>query len=165
MTQKEFEDRTGKKVSPDDFEIVNRIYMTAGEMDKDRFCKNWDDSFLGNPIIAELTKGAERWINASLSTQEILNKRNDELATAKREIAGLQYQVKSRDEKIDQLTKAIEATVEIINLACFESLKKKYEDIFGKGETMRMRHEHGWDLSKEDVEWLLSVADDDDYED
>lgn len=160
MTQKEFEDRTGKKVSPDDFEIINRIYMTAGEMDKDRFCKNWDESFLGNPIIAELTKGAERWINASLSTQEILNKRNDELAAAKREIAGLQSQVKSREDKIEQLCSAVDATVECINLACFESLKKKFEDIFGKIETMKMRHDNGWDLSAEEINWLINHAED-----
>jgi hypothetical protein len=42
MTQKEFEERTGLKLSACEFESVHSIYMAAGDgMDKDVFCKEW----------------------------------------------------------------------------------------------------------------------------
>ena len=40
MTQKEFEDRIGRKVDSDDFEYANGIYMSTS-MDKDAFCQSW----------------------------------------------------------------------------------------------------------------------------
>lgn len=42
MTQKEFEERTGLKLSACEFERVHSIYMAAGDrMEKDEFCKEW----------------------------------------------------------------------------------------------------------------------------
>lgn len=41
MTRKEFEERTGLQVSAVEFCTINDIYMAAGEMDKDTFCKEW----------------------------------------------------------------------------------------------------------------------------
>lgn len=42
MTQKEFEERTGLKLSACEFETVHSIYMAAGDrMEKDEFCKEW----------------------------------------------------------------------------------------------------------------------------
>lgn len=42
MTQKEFEERTGLKLSACEFESVHSIYMAAGDgMDKNEFCKEW----------------------------------------------------------------------------------------------------------------------------
>lgn len=42
MTQKEFEERTGISMTPDDFNTVYDIYMACGdEMDKDEFCALW----------------------------------------------------------------------------------------------------------------------------
>ena len=41
MTRKEFEERTGLQVSAVELCKVNEIYMAAGEMDKDTFCKEW----------------------------------------------------------------------------------------------------------------------------
>ena len=42
MTQKEFEERTGLKLSACEFESVHSIYMACGDgMDKDAFCKEW----------------------------------------------------------------------------------------------------------------------------
>lgn len=39
MTQKEFEDRTRRKITAEDFELVQNLYMATKEMDKDEFCK------------------------------------------------------------------------------------------------------------------------------
>lgn len=42
MTQKEFEERTGISMTPDDFNTVHDIYMACGdEMYKDEFCALW----------------------------------------------------------------------------------------------------------------------------
>lgn len=39
MTQKEFEDRTKRVITAEDFCLVQNLYMAAGEVDKDEFCK------------------------------------------------------------------------------------------------------------------------------
>ena len=41
MTQQEFEERTGREVTCDEFDRANAIYMAAGDMDKDRFCADY----------------------------------------------------------------------------------------------------------------------------
>lgn len=39
MTQKEFEDRTRRLITAEDYHLVETLYMAAGDMDKDEFCK------------------------------------------------------------------------------------------------------------------------------
>lgn len=39
MTRKEFEDRTRRIITAEDYCLVQNLYMAAGEMDKDEFCK------------------------------------------------------------------------------------------------------------------------------
>ncbi len=39
MTQKEFEDRTRKLITAEDYHLVENLYMAAGNMGKDEFCK------------------------------------------------------------------------------------------------------------------------------
>lgn len=39
MTQKEFEDRTKRVILAEDYYLVENLYMAAGKMDKDAFCK------------------------------------------------------------------------------------------------------------------------------
>lgn len=164
MLKKEFEDRIGTEVSSEDFEIIHQIYMATGEMDKDTFCKNWDPKFLENPIVAVLTTGTTRWIKASMDTQEALNKANKDLDRALHTVEELTARCEVTTKHLHKFVDAIDATVEIINLACFESLKKKLEDIFGKTHVMRMRVNHGWDLSKEEVSWLLNKIDGNDVD-
>lgn len=41
MTQNEFEERIGRKVTGDEFEVANDLYMMSGELDKDRFCADY----------------------------------------------------------------------------------------------------------------------------
>ena len=38
MTQQEFEDRTGKTVTSEEYARIEAMYMAAGNMDKDQFC-------------------------------------------------------------------------------------------------------------------------------
>jgi hypothetical protein len=39
MTQKEFEDRTRRLITVEDYHFVENLYIAAGNMDKDEFCK------------------------------------------------------------------------------------------------------------------------------
>ena len=164
MLKKEFEDRTGTKVSSEDFEIIHRIYMATGEMDKDTFCQNWGPKFLSNPITASMTVGAEKWINVQMSTAEKLMQAKKDLDRANGKIKDLEARNEELTEHLHKFVDAVDETLDCINLACFEALKKKFEDIFGRTRAMRMRVNHGWDLSKEEVAWLLGRVDDDDIE-
>lgn len=38
MTRKEFEDRTHRLITPEDYTLVENLYMAAGNMGKDEFC-------------------------------------------------------------------------------------------------------------------------------
>lgn len=41
MNKQEFEQRTGVKLSDEAFELINEMYMNAGPIDKDTFCKDY----------------------------------------------------------------------------------------------------------------------------
>lgn len=60
MTQQEFEKRIGTEVTSDTFDYANRVYMAAGEMDKDTFCKDWRDEYVSeSKIVSALTVEVE----------------------------------------------------------------------------------------------------------
>lgn len=60
MTQQEFEKRIGTEVSSDTFDYANRVYMAAGDMDKDAFCKDWRDEYVNeSKIVSALTVEVE----------------------------------------------------------------------------------------------------------
>lgn len=65
MTQQEFEKRIGTEVSSDTFDYANRVYMAAGEMDKDTFCKDWRDQYVSESrIVSALTVEVEELTDA-----------------------------------------------------------------------------------------------------
>ena len=41
MLQKEFEERIGRSVSEEEYVEANAMYMAAGDIDKDEFCREW----------------------------------------------------------------------------------------------------------------------------
>lgn len=60
MTQKEFEARFGQEVSSECFDYANRVYMAAGDMDKDEFCKEWKNQNIRNSdVVTSLTMEVE----------------------------------------------------------------------------------------------------------
>lgn len=48
MTQQEFETRFGQEVTTESFDYANRVYMAAGNLDKDQFCKEWKNQHIRN---------------------------------------------------------------------------------------------------------------------
>ena len=59
MTRKDFEERTGLQVSAVEFCTINDIYMAAGEMDKDTFCREWTRHG-ESKLLAELWHSVKR---------------------------------------------------------------------------------------------------------
>lgn len=51
MNIQEFESRTGQDVSAEEYSKIEQIYLNAGSMDKDAFCKAWK---LAKPATLEL---------------------------------------------------------------------------------------------------------------
>lgn len=61
MTQKEFETRFGQEVPTESFDYANRVYMAAGDIDKDKFCEEWKNQHLRNSdTITALTMEVEK---------------------------------------------------------------------------------------------------------
>ena len=70
MTQKEFETRFGQEVPAESFDYANRVYMAAGDIDKDKFCEEWKDQHLRNSdIVTALTMEVEK-LNGNLKEKQ-----------------------------------------------------------------------------------------------
>lgn len=57
MTKFEFEDRTGLKVTDEEYYEIESMYMAVPNMEKDEFCKRWRQCG-NNPLAKELAKQA-----------------------------------------------------------------------------------------------------------
>lgn len=77
MTRKEFEERTGLSVSAVEFCTVNDIYMAAGEMDKDTFCKEWK-KHSESKLLAELWKRVKHEHDLGMQKKEECDKLRSE---------------------------------------------------------------------------------------
>ena len=77
MTRKEFEDSTGLNVSAVEFCTVNDIYMAAGEMDKDTFCKEWK-KHSESKLLAELWKRVKHEHDLGMQKKEECDKLRSE---------------------------------------------------------------------------------------
>lgn len=58
MNRHEFEARTGWDISDEDYAQIEKIYMNAGEMDKDDFCRDYSKGN-GHKIMNYLSQKAE----------------------------------------------------------------------------------------------------------
>ena len=55
MTKFEFEDRTGLKVTDEEYNEIESMYMAVPNMEKDEFCKRWRQCG-NNPLAKALAK-------------------------------------------------------------------------------------------------------------
>lgn len=55
MTQQEFQDLTGRKVTAEEFCSIENMYYAVPNMDKHEFCNRWVQAG-NNPLTIELTK-------------------------------------------------------------------------------------------------------------
>lgn len=71
MTQNEFQDLTGRKVTEEEYQGIEKMYYAVPDMDKYEFCKRWVQTG-NNPLTLELAKQA-------IITNGMLEERNNEL--------------------------------------------------------------------------------------
>ena len=72
MTQQEFQDLTGRKVTEEEYQGIEKMYYAVPNMDKREFCKRWIQTG-NNPLTIELAKQAT-------IANGMLEERNNELA-------------------------------------------------------------------------------------
>ena len=162
MTKQEFESRTGLTVLNSTFDFINRVYMAAGEQDKDTFCKEWKEMMVENKIIRELTETCESLkkelgekMAAIANLGAALNDQAKQLDNSLRMQKGMANQIEIREARIDQLQRLVDATVEDVNLGVFDGLRGSFESILGKAATMKLRKNAGWPLTSDDIDWLI----------
>lgn len=95
MTQREFEDRIGRKVETEEYDRANRMYMTTA-VGKDEFCAEWErglkDSTTAHAMAAMVEYNGKRADGESLMRKD-----------AEQEIKGLSIENKELQETINKL--------------------------------------------------------------
>lgn len=157
MTQHEFETRTGLSYNTEDFDLINRLYLAAGALDKDIFCEDFKNNknIMDSRIVGEMLYHCEQLAKTVADYQNIIRDQATQLEAAKKNIEAYRKQIDIADEKVGRLQQLVDATIEDINLATFNDLRNTFELHLGKVETMRLRKEAGWTLSPEDIDYLL----------
>ena len=81
MLQKEFEERIGRKVTESEYVEANAVYMTAGDIDKDEFCREWMQ-FGQSKLVQGLFETAYRMNQAHQEDTLIINETREMLSDA-----------------------------------------------------------------------------------
>ena len=167
MTKQEFESRTNRIVTETEFDYINRIYMAAGEINKDDFCKAWL-ALAGpkkNVLLDALAEHCEQLARTVDSYSHVINDQASQLDAARhnmssmqREIDGQKSQIAFRDEKILHMQKVQDAVEQHIDLEDEKEVREAFEQAYGKLYTIRMRYENSWELNDEEILWLIQHA-------
>lgn len=140
MTQKEFESRIGTVVTANTFDYANRVYMAAGNMDKDAFCREWQSPDVQiSEIVSCLTMEVE-----SLQA----TKKDYERALNNSEKALRMYIDSMADYLIEQAEKWSAG-----------DLRQKAIDQIGLNEYLRRKIQMGFGLWKEDRDAIIAILD------
>lgn len=157
MTQQEFESRTSLKCTTEEFDLINRIYLAAGQLDKDAFCEDLmkNKKILDSRIVGEMLYHCERLAKTVDSLNRAMLDQAVQMDAARKNMEAYRKQIDLADQKAGRLQKLVDATIEEVNLATFKELRNEFEYHLGKVATMRMRTDAGWTLDKEEIAYLL----------
>lgn len=117
MLQKEFEQLTGIKVSEEDFEKINEMYIEAGNMDKKSFCEAYKKGdFLS--VVHTVIETVKRTANF-----EGYQEGQDEIHDLKMQIAAKDEVIREKDELLQaQLEDIKKAIKEYMNLGQYDKV-------------------------------------------
>lgn len=139
MTQQEFETRFGQEVTPESFDYANRVYMAAGNLDKDQFCKEWKNQHIRNSdTVTALTMEVEalqRQAKANHDALEGALKLQDELAYFIADMAHLAFNAIGNGAE----------------------LRKKAIQVLGKREYLKHVITRGYELEQFDRDALVEI--------
>ncbi|MDR1120679.1 MAG: hypothetical protein LBM08_07145 [Dysgonamonadaceae bacterium] len=131
MSHQEFIERTGLTPTIEEYQTIEAIYMAAGEMDKDEFCKDFKKCG-SSRLVAELF-GRTRTLKGQY--EERCN-----------EIEDLHEQ---KNEMVDFLIERAQAFSD-------KELLEKASEMVGQKEVIRRRIVKGHTLWSHETEWMLS---------
>lgn len=77
MLKQEFEERIGRSVTEQEYVDANAMYMAAGDIDKDVFCREWKKVCM-SPLVQGLFDTAYR-LNKALQGQKLETKEAQEM--------------------------------------------------------------------------------------
>ena len=149
MLQKEFEERIGRKVTESEYVEANAVYMTAGDIDKDEFCKEWMQ-FGQSKLVQGLFETAYRMNQAHQEDTLIINETREMLsdaADAMLEIADGLLGGKTAEHTAPAGDTAGTAAVE---------LTKKAWWLVGQTEVTKRRVAAGYHLDDKDRETIIN---------
>lgn len=134
MTQQEFEDRTGLKVTSGEYADIEDMYMSADNMEKDEFCKCWRQAGK-NPLTLALSRSADKLSTRICMMAEELEREQ----STKKGLAGLLLEKAQQYRDPDFRREAVK--------------------LLGELEVVRMKIEWHMELWEEDSRFLLSIMD------
>lgn len=138
MTQQEFESCIGTTVATSTFEFANRVYMAAGDMDKDAFCHDWKESYVeDSKIVSYLTMEVESLQATKKDYEHALNMSDKALRM---------YIDSTADFLIEQAEKWSAS-----------DLRQKAIDTIGLNEYLRRKIQMGFNLWKEDRDAVIAI--------
>lgn len=117
MLQKEFEQLTGIKVSEEDFETINEMYIEAGNMDKKSFCEAYKKGdFLS--VVPTVIEKVKRTANF-----EGYQEGQDEIHDLKMQIAAKDEVIREKDELLQAQLEVVKKTIkEYMNLGQYDKV-------------------------------------------
>lgn len=167
MTKQEFEARTNRIVTESEFDYINNLYMSAGNISKDDFCQAWM-ALAGpkkNVLLDAFVEHCEQLARTVDNYQRVINDQATQLDAARtnmsnmqKEINRLKAQIELRDEKIMQMQTVQDAVEAHIDLEDEKEVREAFEKAYGKLYTIRSRFENNWDLNDDEILWLIQHA-------
>jgi hypothetical protein len=131
MNHQEFIERTGLTPTIEEYQTIEAIYMAAGEMDKDEFCKEFKKC------------GDSRLVTELFRTICALKGQYEERCN---EIEDLHQQ---KNEMVDFLIDRAQAFSD-------KELLEKASEMVGQKEVIRRRIVKGYSLWSYETEWILN---------
>ena len=135
MTKQEFEARTGLKTNSEDYARIEKMYMAAGNMDKDLFC-------------AEYKK-----VGTSVLVAEVF-----------RQVLVLKGQLEERNNELDDAAQRRADVAEFLVGKAAVHKDDDGEDFYrvalriaGRNACVRTKLEYGYPLNGEDISFLKSL--------
>lgn len=153
MLQKEFEERTGKKVSPEQYAEIDRIYMAAGDVDKDTFCKEWK-RLEGSTVVAELTREVElTTLQAQSFGRSLENEKEQKDALAKE----LEIATTNNRELAEEVAELKAIKTRLAEALLREGFDCVARDIFGASAVIGLKCSLEMELDADDRKFLAVV--------
>lgn len=132
MNKQEFIDRTGFTPTSEEYETIEALYMAAGEMDKDEFCREYKKH------------GTSRLVSVLFKENKVLK---GQLEEANNIIENLH----------EQKSQMLDFLIEQAEKWSASDLREKAIKILGAKEYLRRKVEKGFNLWESDRELLIEI--------